>query len=69
MIASASVLFLQTLIVMSSANVSASTIRIRMQAKREHERALAQDPSIFDYDGNGWGEYPAAFIEAFETSY
>uniref|UniRef100_A0A915ASM8 Nuclear speckle splicing regulatory protein 1 N-terminal domain-containing protein n=1 Tax=Parascaris univalens TaxID=6257 RepID=A0A915ASM8_PARUN len=36
--------------VMSSANVSASTIRIRMQAKREHERALAQDPSIFDYD-------------------
>lgn len=35
---------------MSSANVSASTMRIRMQAKREHERALAQDPSIFDYD-------------------
>ncbi|VDK50924.1 unnamed protein product [Anisakis simplex] len=36
--------------IMKSKSESASIMRVRMQAKREHERALAQDPSIFDYD-------------------
>uniref|UniRef100_A0A158Q813 RING-type domain-containing protein n=1 Tax=Elaeophora elaphi TaxID=1147741 RepID=A0A158Q813_9BILA len=30
--------------------VTSSTVRAKMQAKREHERALAEDPTIFDYD-------------------
>lgn len=35
---------------MSSKNASVSTMRIRMQAKREYEKALAEDPSVFQYD-------------------
>ncbi|CAD6188470.1 unnamed protein product [Caenorhabditis auriculariae] len=31
---------------------SASRIRVQKQAERLHERALAEDPSIFDYDTN-----------------
>ncbi|VDN01088.1 unnamed protein product, partial [Thelazia callipaeda] len=34
----------------SSKDISASTIRVRMQARREHEKALAEDATIFDYD-------------------
>ena len=31
---------------------SASTIRTQKQAERLHERAMAEDPTIFDYDKN-----------------
>ncbi|KAL4002970.1 hypothetical protein ACH3XW_5690 [Acanthocheilonema viteae] len=34
----------------SSSEITSSTVRAKMQAKREHERALAEDPTIFDYD-------------------
>ncbi|EFO21578.2 hypothetical protein LOAG_06908 [Loa loa] len=34
----------------SSSEVTSSTVRAKMQAKREHEKALAEDPTIFDYD-------------------
>ncbi|KAM3724677.1 Nuclear speckle splicing regulatory protein [Dirofilaria immitis] len=34
----------------SSSEITSSTVRAKMQAKREHEKALAEDPTIFDYD-------------------
>ncbi|VIO90660.1 Hypothetical 45.1 kDa protein C16C10.6 in chromosome III, putative [Brugia malayi] len=34
----------------SSSEFTATTVRAKMQAKREHEKALAEDPTIFDYD-------------------
>uniref|UniRef100_A0A1I8EYC1 DUF2040 domain-containing protein n=1 Tax=Wuchereria bancrofti TaxID=6293 RepID=A0A1I8EYC1_WUCBA len=34
----------------SSSAITSSTVRTKMQAKREHEKALAEDPTIFDYD-------------------
>ncbi|VDK70653.1 unnamed protein product [Litomosoides sigmodontis] len=33
-----------------SSEVTSSTVRSKMQARRDHERALAEDPTIFDYD-------------------
>lgn len=34
----------------SSNEVTSSTVRAKMQARREHEKALAEDPTVFDYD-------------------
>lgn len=31
---------------------SASVIRVQKAAEREHQKAEAEDPTIFDYDGN-----------------
>uniref|UniRef100_A0A8R1DWB6 DUF2040 domain-containing protein n=1 Tax=Caenorhabditis japonica TaxID=281687 RepID=A0A8R1DWB6_CAEJA len=36
----------------STNNASASVIRVQKAAEREHQKAEAEDPTIFDYDGN-----------------